>query len=140
MKWYGKYVGIPFRTLGRDIRGCDCYGLVRLALREKYNIELPELAEYLNALDNKEIAIVIEENTPLLSGDKQNNPEEGLVVVLSSTEGLSSHVGLMVTDKLMLHTTYKTGAIIEPITSINIKNRIKGYYSVDKSYSTDRPV
>lgn len=137
MKWYGYYVGIPFKTLGRTRNGCDCYGLVKLVMKEHYKIDLPEIATYLNALDHKNIAPVIDENTPLLAGEKIAEPKEGLVVVLSSSEGLSSHVGLMVTDELILHTTYKTGALIEPLSSKYIKNRIKGYYDVNKSYSTN---
>lgn len=141
MKWYGDYVGIPFKTLGRDKLGCDCYGLVQIVMREHYEIELPDLLGYQDALDHESVSKVIDENTPLLSGEKVKEPREGLVVVLSSSsDGLSSHVGVMVTDKLMLHTTFKTGALIEPLTSKYIKNRIKGYYDVNKSYSTNRSI
>ena len=140
MMWYGEYVGIPFKTLGRTKLGCDCYGLIKLVLQEQYQIELPEIANYIDALDQESIKHVIDENVPLLSGEKQLEPREGLVVVLSSTEGISSHVGLMITDKLMLHTTNKTGALIEPLTSKYIKNRIEGYYDVNKSYSTNRSI
>jgi cell wall-associated NlpC family hydrolase len=135
MKWFSDYVGIPFRTLGRTKEGCDCYGLVRIAMAEHYNVLLPELLEYSDSLEYEETNKVILDNIPLLSGEELSYPKEGSVVVLSN-RGLESHIGLMVTDKLMLHTTSANGAVIEPVTSIRIKNRIRGYYNVNKSYST----
>jgi cell wall-associated NlpC family hydrolase len=137
MKWYADYVGIPFKTLGRDRSGCDCYGLARLVLQDKYNIELPDLLTYTNAKDVNQTSVVISENMPLLTGERLELPKEGSIVVLRARkEQRSAHVGLMVTDSLMLHTTYSTGALIEPVNTPNIKNRIKGIYNVDKSYYT----
>lgn len=34
------YIGIPYKHLGRDRRGIDCYGLVVLLYREKLGVEL----------------------------------------------------------------------------------------------------
>lgn len=135
MEWYAEYVGIPFKTLGRDKTACDCYGLVRIVLNEHYGIMLPELLEYSDSLKYEETNKVIVENTPLLSGEELDHPVEGSIVVLAN-RGLESHVGVMVTPKLMLHTTSGNGAVIEPISSNRIKNRIRGYYNVNKSYST----
>jgi cell wall-associated NlpC family hydrolase len=135
MEWFADYVGIPFKILGRDTEGCDCYGLVRLVLNDHYAIMLPELLEYSDSLNYEETHKVISENVPLLSGEELDYPEEGSVVVLAN-RGLESHIGVMITKKLMLHTTSINGAVIEPISSNRIKNRIRGYYNVNKSYST----
>ena len=56
-EWVKKYIGIPFISNGRTLEGCDCYGLVRLVLRNEYGITLPELSnDYSNALNIKETA------------------------------------------------------------------------------------
>jgi len=34
--WASTYVGIPYRFAGRDRAGCDCWGLVRLVLAERF--------------------------------------------------------------------------------------------------------
>ena len=41
--WVADYVGLPWKVLGRDRDGLDCYGLVRLVLAEKFAITLPAL-------------------------------------------------------------------------------------------------
>ena len=41
MSWSDKYVSppIPFKPRGRDFSGCDCGGLVLLALKDHFGIE-----------------------------------------------------------------------------------------------------
>lgn len=41
MEWTAAYVGLPYRRLGRDRSGVDCWGLCRLALAEVKGLALP---------------------------------------------------------------------------------------------------
>lgn len=135
MKWYAKYVGLPFKALGRDHTGCDCYGLVRLCLNEQYNISLPSFSIYDDPDDRVEIQNIISDQIPLLEAEEMHELKEGAVVIMAS-HGLEAHVGLLVEDNLVLHTTRGTGCIIQPVDSINIKNKIRGIYNVSKSHIT----
>ena len=132
MMWYGEYVGIPFHPLGRNRGGCDCYGLVKLVLEEQYKIELPEIREYLDPLNKERVDKVVDINIPLLSGKRLKEPKVGSVVVFLS-EGYSSHIGIMVTEDLVLHTTKGTGSIIEPVKF----RKVRGFYDVNKNYSSN---
>jgi len=44
--WTDRYIGIPFIEGGRDFSGCDCAGLVLLALREECGISALDFTEY----------------------------------------------------------------------------------------------
>ena len=130
MKDYKEYIGIPFINGGRSKTGADCWGLVRLILKEQFKIDLPLLPDYKDALDKKEIGDVIEYNKPIISNKQLEVPVEGCIVLMGDVHW-ASHVGLYIGDKTILHTTKQTGAVLEKINSPRLKNRIKGYYSVD---------
>lgn len=130
MKDYGKYIGIPFISGGRSTTGADCWGLVRLILKEQFEIDLPLLPNYKDALDKKEIGSIIEHNTPIISNEKLEVPVEGCIVLMGDVHW-ASHVGIYIGDKTILHTTKQTGCVLEKINNPRLKNRIKGYYSVN---------
>ena len=44
--WTDKYIGIPFVERGRDFNGCDCGGLVLLALKQELGVEALDFQEY----------------------------------------------------------------------------------------------
>ena len=81
--WTQKYVGIPFLSGGRDDRGVDCYGLVRLILNTEYGYNLPLLSNtYDNALDVCETGSLFQKYVPLLCGESISEPEEKAVALL----------------------------------------------------------
>jgi cell wall-associated NlpC family hydrolase len=42
--WIEPYVGLPYRTFGRERDGIDCWGLFRLVARDRRQLMLPEYA------------------------------------------------------------------------------------------------
>ena len=83
VEWAGLYIGIPFKSGGRDKSGLDCYGLVRLVYIEQFDATLPDLRDlYKNALDTNETAPLYQKYAPLLRGDKSNCPKPGDVAVI----------------------------------------------------------
>lgn len=54
------FIGIPYQDHGRDRDGCDCWGLVRLVLREAFGADVPDHAaayEHAKHKDSVETAI-----------------------------------------------------------------------------------
>lgn len=129
-KWVLKYIGIPFVTNGRTINGCDCYGLVRLVLRNEYEIELPELSDnYSDALNLKETEQLFTKNRPLLLANRLQKPQESAVVLINE-HGVTSHIGICAGGGYILHTGIKTGSVCQRETHPGLRGRIEGYYNV----------
>ena len=42
--WLNTYIGIPYVFGGRDHKGVDCYGLIKLLFTEQYDEALPDWA------------------------------------------------------------------------------------------------
>lgn len=41
-----QYTGIPYKVLGRDRSGIDCWGLISLVYRECWDVQLPDFGPY----------------------------------------------------------------------------------------------
>jgi murein DD-endopeptidase / murein LD-carboxypeptidase len=128
--WVKKYIGIPFVSNGRTMDGCDCYGLVRLVLRNEYGVETPELSnDYENALNVAETAKLFAEMRPVLASVKISLPEEKAVVVIIE-HGRPAHIGIVAGNGYILHTGVKTGGVCQRETHPGLRGRIEGYYRV----------
>ena len=138
--WCKKYVGIPFISGGRDESGCDCYGLVRLILKNEYKIFLPILnGDYTNALNVEETKRLFFDNVPLLCGEKIEAPEEK-AVALMNMGGRLCHVGLYAGDDSIIHSRHKVGVVCERLSSPQLTGRVEGWYRVNQSYSLSESV
>ena len=129
MKDLSKYIGIPFKSRGRDELGIDCYGLTRMVLRNEFGKELPDFY-YPDALDKKTINNLININRPLLAGKKVKDPGPGDVAIIRY-RGKPCHIGVYVGENKILHIKQGTDSILERANSVHLKARIEGYYRID---------
>ncbi len=90
-------IGIPFVKDGRDRNGCDCYGLVRLALREMAGIDLPD-RQY--GEDSDERAGMIRGGLP---GWVRVDRPQRFDIVVFKVQGKPQHVGLCMGSGKFLH-------------------------------------
>jgi len=123
-----KYIGIPYKDKGRDFKGCDCYGLVKLYYENELNINIPDT----NIQANQPRRIMINFLNEISSNwIKVEKPIKHCVVALASNEyhpKLITHFGLMLDDNMILHCINKINSHITSIKDIKIKAFIKGYY------------
>ncbi len=120
-----EYIKIPFKKYGRDRNGVDCYGLCRLIYQEKYNRELPDYTGYQT--------VKPADTAPLFCAAAMGDfkpvemPTEG-TLVLMIRHGVPGHVGLCIGSGQVIHTSAKTGTVIERLTAARNAGRIEGYY------------
>ena len=59
MEWTARYIGLPYRRLGRDRAGVDCWGLARLPIVEIRGVPLP-LWDTVGPEDGEALGAVVE--------------------------------------------------------------------------------
>lgn len=112
------YIGLPFEDCGRDRNGLDCWGLVRLVLREQWGIEVPSWhTDYADPDERAAISTLIEARKdgawlPVAPGQTQ----AGDVVLLRWGRHVC-HVGILVEPRVMLHIQRGFDAALERLDS-----------------------
>jgi cell wall-associated NlpC family hydrolase len=122
------YVGLQWRSKGREKDGVDCWGLLRLVYKEKLGIQLPSYTdEYLCADDGEAIQA-------LVNGAKDqwtrvhDTMERAYDLVLIRWMGHERHVGLVAGAGRILHIEENRTSTIEPYHGPMIAKRIVGFY------------
>lgn len=123
--WSNKYVNIPFKDGGRDLAGCDCWGLVRLVYQQEFSIDLPSFSGEYDINDPKLLHDLIAQHKE--GWEQLGEPEPGCVVLFRMF-GSESHVGVAVSHTQFLHAREKYSSAVENFSSTEWKNRIVGYY------------
>lgn len=128
--WTGKYVGIQFKDRGRDILGCDCWGLVRIILYNEFNLTFPSLLDgYKHYEDAEAIKKMYQEQQLKEEWVKVESGEEKLGdVIVFRIRNYPCHVGLIVTNGMMLHIERGANSTFVPYLNPRWKNRIDGIY------------
>ncbi|WP_226779501.1 C40 family peptidase [Oceaniglobus trochenteri] len=103
MNWSARYIGLPFRNRGRDLDGCDCWGLARLVYGRELGIELPGYGEsYACVSERAEISALIGAATEAGTWRRVSAPAAFDLHLLRN--GLhDSHVAIAVDAVRMLH-------------------------------------
>lgn len=93
MHWIAKYVGLPYRSGGRDETGIDCWGLVFLVYPREFGIAVPVLpgvsANSALGIHRTIVETVKQDWLPI------EKPIDGCVVTMSQKTA-EHHVGLWV--------------------------------------------
>ena len=123
------YSLIPFKPMGRDLNGCDCYGLVWLFLTTECGIIIPRLDEEVDVYNSMKVNAKLEHDVPLVDSIKVDSPIRG-DIVLMRVKGVTAHVGVMLDNQMFMHTSSHTGVVVENINSPRVKNRIEEFRRV----------
>jgi len=132
MSDFSSYIGIPFRSCGRDRFGLDCWGLLCLIYREKLGISL---SSYIDEYDDahlydkvsKAVTAHIPEWTPVIKGHEK--PFDAIILKL---RGLPIHIGMVVKPGQMIHVLDKLNTCLERYNAPLWSKRIRGIYRYGK--------
>ncbi len=106
---FSKYINIPYKELGRDWNGVDCYGLVVLIFREEVGLHLPDFTDLLYSKERYEID---KKQDHFLNSigikwvdikKEQLRPLDVLVFNKINDIKLSTHVGIYIESNKFIH-------------------------------------
>jgi cell wall-associated NlpC family hydrolase len=115
---FSEYLSIPYLPDGRDRAGCDCWGLVRLVLIERFGKVVPSYTG-MGAEEAARIESCNYEQIP--------EPEPGDIVLIRR-HGIPAHAGVYIGDWKVLHSDSASGPCIECLDSPRIRGRVEGFY------------
>jgi cell wall-associated NlpC family hydrolase len=126
------YVGIPFVDGGRDMAGCDCWGLVRLVHFREAGIELPSYGE-IAAADLLATARAmrdgaISEPWTKVTGAARRAMDVVLMRRLGDSGRAPVHVGIMVDARRMLHIVRAADSHTVPLDHPTVKPRVLDFF------------
>lgn len=121
---------IPWKTGGRDKRGADCWGFIRLVALEVFGKNMPLLDEDYESIDNRKLLEdLIFQNSRYFKRVEQPEPGD---VLLFKIIGHNSHVGIMLNNNDFAHMWHGTGVCVERFTGPQWLNRLQGFYRYEK--------
>lgn len=123
---FDRYVGIPFKRMGRDRAGLDCYGLIRLVLEEQAGIKLPSYSEddpdgwsiESHAIAHKKVSYT--DARALDVAILYSNVRTGLI-----WKSVPCHIGVFVDAKNILHIEEGVSSRVQPAAELRIHSVVR---------------
>ncbi len=132
--WAGAFVGIPYRDFGRGRDACDCWGLVRLVLRERAGIDLPAYCVAPDDVEAVQAAIAGERVGPWQRVAPDDvRPLDVVEMTAPARVGgrvqfAPLHVGVIVGGGWLLHSERHIGSALVRLADKAIARRIEGIW------------
>lgn len=128
MNWSAQYVGVPFADRGRNLDGCDCWGLAVVVYARELGIALPSYADdYDGGGDLASLG-------PLIAGERTAPPwrpiseaPQAFDLAIFRRGRCDSHIGLVIDQGLMLHIARGDCAKVEAFDGLPWRTRLTGF-------------
>ncbi len=117
LKFAERAGAVPFLEKGRSWDGWDCWGLVYTAFRDYLDIEIPSYdGEYGSTRRRRELAALISLRKSDSVWKRVDGPVRAWDGVLANMFGIRCHMGLMLNDRLVIHTEERISTVVEDTT------------------------
>ncbi len=126
--WARPYIGIPFVDGGRDMEGCDCYGLGHLVLARERGVMTPAFSDQYTTIEDHD------DIDRLVAGEKrrwqpiEKGAEQSFDWVLFRIEDKHWHVGIVAVPGIMLHILEGINSAWEEYRSRYWLPKLRGFY------------
>jgi hypothetical protein len=127
-RWVEEFLTIPFVNKGKSADGCDCFGLVRFVLMVKLGIVTTDYS-FITCTDyvsiNDAIRAAERDSETWRSFDLGKAQTFDVVPMTEVYRGdvVEAHVGIMVTNRYLLHTEKMSGPACLDIGNASIAHR-----------------
>ena len=122
--WVNDYIGIPFKTNGRDRDGLDCYGLIAAVYKDQLGVDIPDwhVADDSTSTVMETISNGLNVELDAQRAHEVAEPKDMDILVLSRM-GVAYHVGIYIAGGV-LHTVYNSsGSCFESFHNFKQTNR-----------------
>jgi cell wall-associated NlpC family hydrolase len=126
---FSAFVGIPYRDKGRDLSGCDCWGLVWMVYRDLLGVELPSYTDrYTTGADRQAMNELIRGELGAWSAVPAAEAR-ALDGVLIREGRFERHIGLVTSPGRLLHVGSGTATSrIERYDEGMMRHRVAGFF------------
>jgi|SRR5690348_7644255 len=139
LRWVDRYIGIRFKSKGRDFSGVDCWGLHRLICMEKAGLSDKDLPLYvgIGSFEGKKVGEEVQRNIGKIWMPIQRGLERPFDAVLMKGEYIHNgvwkrgeiHIGTIVRPGLLVHIENgMLGAVCLSLSHPEIEQRFVGIY------------
>lgn len=124
------YIGIPWKACEHSMCGADCWGIVRMAARGLYGLDMPDYFYTQRDLLTEASALIDNETAgPRWRALAGPGPFEAGVVHIFRIKGLKTHCGLSLGGFDFLHSLPGHNSAIESINDVQWRQRRTGSYA-----------
>lgn len=123
---FDEFVGLPFKRMGRDRDGLDCWGLTRLVLAERAGVVLPRFDDE----DPQGWSIETHAANYKCVGFGETRPLDVAIMLTDVRCGLTwksapVHIGLFTDPKHVLHIEEGHSSRIQPASELRIHSIVR---------------
>lgn len=118
---FDKYIGLPYKNLGRDFKGVDCFGLIYLIYLTERNILLPDFS-CLNYQSDwyKEGESIILDNLWADWYDVKEPLLYDCIVFYDTKKRIVNHIGMSIDTYRFIHITEGSYVMITKLNNFYI--------------------
>ena len=114
-------ISVPFIEKGRTYEGWDCWGLIRCAYKDVYDIDLPSYTDNYESTKEQQLLRTIIAAHRLDGAWRQIGKRPGSIAVIYNL-GYPTHIGLVISNYDIIHAQRGIGTVVQEIKELPVES------------------